>query len=297
MMYFPSISRAPAFGALGLSLLLLSSSFATAQSNSDYWLPGGIGILEANWISEFPDDLNSRKWIIGISSTLANRCGVEPSALDVLLALNVQSYIFSAAPKAAEGEQDALTLIKERGCKGAEQIYHASWRVMGYYGGQEMEPEDGKRWLRLASPKTLKELGLTPADAQKIIHAPPWWLPLIGKWTGVSQGINGKETVELSLQYDRRIRFATLTATTKEGGTLIPQGAWVHIIVGDQTVLFRKCSSTEQASKPMFCKSHDNQVSFDGRLSPDQKTIEGKLTVWFWRKPVFVTLTKEEPRR
>lgn len=279
-------------------LLVLGSQVADAQSDAQlrdyFWFPGAIELLEKNRQADFPDDLLSRKWLVGFNLGLTKRCKFEPTSLDELLsAMKAQSYILSAVPQATEGDEDADTVVKLAGCQNAEvkNIFRVGYSVMARHGGDNPEPEDKKKFLGLASPKMLKKMGLTQADVDRMRQTPAWWRPLLGTWSGPLDSPDVKGTIELRLTEDQGRKNSLLQVTTDVKGVLTGFG-WAFIRSGDQEVVFQKCPKESEDAFPVECRSTEDEFSIRGRLSSDGKRIEGVLTVDHWRpktRPVVLT--------
>jgi hypothetical protein len=107
------------------------------------------------------------------------------------------------------------------------------------------------------------------------------WRPLIGRWTGIAQASGGATKIRVSL-----IAYGNRLSGFFTDGRL-SGGLEAKILVAGQQALFQQCSPRQQLCDP------GSELVLDGRLSPDQTTIEGDLTVWMWRpKTTHIVLTK-----
>jgi hypothetical protein len=101
-----------------------------------------------------------------------------------------------------------------------------------------------------------------------------WWSSLIGTWTGSTQGANPERTITLELHSSPGGLGARLQSSDGLAGE-----TRVRLVDGTREVAAQSTS----------------QIVVEGRLSSDQKTIEGQLTVWFWTpKTMRLVLTKRD---
>jgi hypothetical protein len=112
-----------------------------------------------------------------------------------------------------------------------------------------------------------------PVPAEKENPAPTaWWASLVGTWSGTTTTGGTERTITLDLNASGGELKAFVR--TSDGLT---GDARARIVSGSREVVARS----------------ESQITFDGRLSSDGKTIDGQLNVWFWTpKAVTLALTK-----
>lgn len=131
---------------------------------------------------------------------------------------------------------------------------------------------------RAASPSNAPPVSrgvFAPVPAENENPAPAsWWASLVGTWSGTTSSGGTERTITLDLTASRGELKALVRTSDGLGAE-----TRARIVSAGQEVVARS----------------ESQVTFDGRLSSDGKTIDGQLNVWFWTpKAVAIVLTKRE---
>ena len=102
-----------------------------------------------------------------------------------------------------------------------------------------------------------------------------WWTSMLGTWSGPTQGPGPQRTITVQLTSSP----SGLAAHVRSSDGFGAEAVRAHIVSGTREVT----------------TASESRVVLDARVSPDGKTLQGRLTVWFWSpKTVTVALAKGE---